>query len=221
MNIMYRPQNNYEDVDLVGIAVTRDPHTAFLYLNEDDSDKPYLMHLNGYEQLLNETVRGKYVWVDLPLTEVQKFGVLDLIEKIFNQSNGKIPYDIASEAFFENTGKLILKDEFGGFTCSTFVLSVFDTLANPLIKYDTWPRTQTNKVDIDRWAPIVKILRKHIFKDKKNKYLRRIIRFFRGNLRRYRPEEVASAGSKVGHPHSYDDIKSDSKKILETLKKVS
>lgn len=220
MNIMFRPRNNYEEVDLLGIAVSKGTHAAFLYINEDDNDKPYLMHLNGYGQLLNDTPHERYVWVNLSMTESQKNNIIDFIEKIYSQYGQQIPYDVASQAFFKPDGNLILQDEFGGFTCSTFVLRVFDSLAHPLIDYSTWPRTKNNKEDIDRWSPIVKILSKRIFNTKKKIYIKRMINFFRGDLRRYRAEEVAAAGSKEGRPHSYSNIRSQSIEILDTLNRV-
>jgi len=220
MNIMFRPRSNYGDIDLLSIAVTAGTHTAFLYINELDNDKPYLMHLNGYDRLLNDIPSEDYVWVDLPLTKIQKYNIIDFIEEIFSHYGNEIPYDVASQAFFKPDAHFILKDEFGGFTCSTFVLSVFDSLSHPLINYDTWPITQMNKEDISRWAPMVKTISNYIFKNKRNTYLKRMINLFRGDLRRYRAEEVAAASSKVGYPHSYNNIKSESIEILDTLKKV-
>lgn len=221
MNIMFRPQDKYEQVNLLGIAVSKGTHTAFLYIKEDDDDdKPYLMHLNGYNKLLNDIPHDQYVWVDLPISESQKQNIIDYIEKVYVNSRGKIPYDIASQAFFKLDGSLIKKDEFGGLTCATFVLSVFECLGHHLIDHNTWPRTQTNQEDIKRWLPIVSILAAVIFKAKRHEYKRRILKFFKGDLRRYRAEEVAAAGGKIGFPHSYNDIKHESIEILNKLNSV-
>lgn len=217
---MFRPRDRYEQVDLLAIAVSKGTHTAFLYINEDDNDKPYLMHLNGHNKLLNDIPHDEYVWVDLPLTATQKNNIIDLIEKIFAKSGGNIPYDVASQAFFKPDGNLMKQDAFGGFTCATFVLKVFDCLAHPLIEYSTWPRTQTNKEDIKRWHPFVKYFAAVIFKDQRHKYIKRILTLLRGDLRRYRAEEVAAAGSKKGYPHSYNNIKDESIEILQMLNKA-
>ena len=197
-------------IAIAGCSVTcdvRQRHVAFLYRNSTNS--PFLLHLGWHHIVTYEPWPARdYSWLELSGLdpELQELFV-DWVEIIAVWSkNGTHP--IPYSAFFRPTGNFDSKGHFidqhdgTGLTCATFILAMFADYELPLIDVSTWPKRAQdfawllrifrrlkryfkNKGWLDAGVPTANLLRADL--------LRQFFR--RRELKRFRPEEVISAGS--------------------------
>ncbi len=103
---------------------------------------------------------------------------------------------------FDNQGNLIMQQGDFGLTCSTFILSIFESVGINLIDYSTW---QDRKEDMD-WQK--NILDFFIEKNTADpiKYPTEIVDHIKSNIGcfRFRPEEVASSTSGEIIPSNFE-----------------
>ncbi len=120
----------------------------------------------------------------------------------------QLPYGLAYfGSFFDNNGRLILKEGARGLTCATFVLAVFKTAGIDLIDEASWPTRQ----------------------EEAEQFLKRVVQFAEPGLyaqlhdevkngaKRIRPDEVLGACAITPLPASFTDTEPAAEVVLERL----
>lgn len=163
-------------------------HIGILY-RDSESGEILMLHLAMHHDLQNGTPDPSFLWVspDIDPKRARQVGVI--CRSIWN-SNGKyIPYAFSqpNDSFDENTWRFLIGPTRHGLTCATFVLAVFHHARLPLLDYSSWP---TNRPGDAEWQ-------QKIISWLKGRASEEHIRLLESEVGcvRYRPEEVAAAGT--------------------------
>jgi hypothetical protein len=117
---------------------------------------------------------------------------------------------------FDNEGNLKLQEGDFGLTCSTFILSIFESVNIPLIEFNSW---EQRKEDI-LWHEMV--LDFFVTKNQLNpeKYSKELVEHFKNNAGcfRYRPEDVAVATSNNFFPSNFDFCNDYGERLIFAIK---
>lgn len=118
---------------------------------------------------------------------------------------------------FDEEGYLILQDGDFGLTCSTFILSIFESVGITLVDQNSWNERQT---DID-WQEYVLAFFKEKNAENPNKVFEEIIKHFESNIGcfRFRPEEVASSSSSNIIPAEFDFCAQHGEQIIFAIER--
>ena len=121
-----------------------------------------------------------------------------------------IPYGFSYDgtSYFENNGLLINIANCSGYTCGTFVLTIFHSLSLDLIDISTWP----SREDDIPWQKIIlnRLLRSASILGISDNHLLRLSKEI-GCCPRYRPEEVAVSSALYD---SHNGVPADSDAII-------
>jgi hypothetical protein len=137
-----RFQFTSQNVTMLAVFIMVHPegtHTGIVHRNRQDL---FTLDLMWHERLRSELLRDDYPCV-VPNLEPEEandvMGMCRLIEaRNRNPNPQRIPYAVGpSSSHFSRDGELILGDGLG-LTCSTFVLTVFESAAVPLADLTGW-----------------------------------------------------------------------------------
>jgi len=188
-------EKSFKDISHVAIAIKgindRQRHIGLLHRGGEDRNVN-LLHFAWHKDLRNESPHADYLWVDLNVHPSRARQVAAICRQIW-KANGKdrIPYGFSppNGCFDKKTAEYLLGPTRLGLTCATFVLAVFHRAGLPLIVYESWPRRREKD---NEWAEsILQALQRNDSAD--SEHLLAISE--QGCAVRYRPEEVAAAGT--------------------------
>ncbi len=185
-------------------------HIGFLFSNTDEEVK--FLHLAWHNSLqYDDPPIDKSLWVDIPFNDqfnIDNFKIF--LELIFEKNGKHIPYGISMNGLLINTdGTLDVDEPYAGFTCATFVMSVFHTYGYKIIDIDNWEHRQE---DNDWQKIILDILEKSGSSKEQIKYQKKQMGEFR-----FKPEEVMAASISLEQPVDFDNVKDNAEEIINQL----
>lgn len=177
---------------------------------ESEATDPRYIHLAFHSMLKNDGFdvvdNNRHFIILCPsLDEDEQLQLAIRTKKVFDKNKHKVPYSIAygQPPFFDHDGQVTEQSAHEtGFTCATFVMSLFNDMGYDIIDLNSW---QIRDDDGDWQEEIVKTMAWHqshnpaLYPDKshvanQNKFIR--------TAHRYRPEEVAASA----HVHEFEPI---------------
>ncbi|RTY88478.1 hypothetical protein EKM05_07050 [Flavobacterium sp. GSP27] len=146
---------------------------------------------------------------------IQIPSLCELIVEKNSLINFGITYNSSSFDFDEQDNLILLGDDFG-LTCSTFIISIFQTVGISLIEFGSWKQREDDLL----WHQ--NVLDFFIAKNKEDskKYPDKILKHFQNNAGcfRFRPEEVASATANNTFPSNFDYCSEYGNRLIFALK---
>lgn len=212
----------YSDASSLAVAIgSLDPtrpeqfHIGLLYRY---AAQQYLLHMAWHNRFLKNDLHdlaNEYCWVDCNIDDSEREFLAMQCHRVYQRNGKNIPYDINSESchFDSKTAKLIIDEEFGGLTCSTFVLRLFEDYALPLIVKEGWPKRRNKNRKWQRG--IIKLLRKHSNASKE--HLDAQLFMVGKGVLRFPPDEVAAAAARSPHPQRFAWVLDDAQYIKDVL----
>ena len=211
MKIKYSPKNILTDIDTFSVAFTRSKkqsHAALLYT--DPLNKVRLLHLAGYDNLEEEDPSNDFIWLTLPIGELEKSLLGLFCHTLYKQNGDGIPYDFDyTGTGFDSEGKFFQTKPGTGLTCGTFVMSVLEDKDINVINPTGWPK----RVEDQKWQ--FSVLMGYLKKWLSNKTIEKKKIEITGGINRYRPEEVVVATHMDNQPHTFLDIKNNSLRLIK------
>jgi len=119
-------------------------HTGIIYRAADDA--VLLLHLGFHYQVANEPPSSRYIWAvpDIPDVRLRSVAALCRLVASIYPTEG-LPYALrydGTSTFSTENGRWLAGTGGRGFTCSTFVLALFQSCGISLIDWQTWcPRS--------------------------------------------------------------------------------
>ena len=198
-----------------GIRKTRagQNHVALIYKNEQS--KTMLLHHGWHRETYSHEWDRKYYSaqfqnLDIELQETFADWAAEVAHRL---SENTIPYGVFYnlKANFDSDGRYVDRNDYSGHTCATFLLDLFYSYQLPLLDLMSWPqdrdgdavwqRNIINALLADGAIESINVLAQYAMK-----------------LRRFRPEEVASAALLyVDSPLSFDAVQAPSKLIADAV----
>ncbi|WP_415842059.1 hypothetical protein [Paracidovorax anthurii] len=188
-------------------------HIALIYRNDDS--EPMLLHHGWHKDTRHHAWDGKYhsaqfQHLDIELQETFADWAIEVAPRVIANN---IPYGVFYnlQANFGIDGKYIDRDDASGHTCATFLLDLFHSYGMPLLSLLSWPEERNGDL---QWQQ--KML-DQLFNDRA--ITREVtMQQYWLKLRRFRPEEVASAAVLyVDAPLPFDDVQNESESIARQL----
>lgn len=214
--------SNIDDIAIAIKLVNPDPRQNHLglFLKPEEGKSPKLLHLAWHNEFCYDSKIDDGYYYLSTCKNVEKSVVEDFVDWLDNlwKVNGeKIAYsllfDVSGKAF-DDEG-LLLNNELGqGFTCSTFVLECFKCYGFQLIKYDTWPKREEDKVWKEKIFYALEFRTDNVDPEHVNKQRNM------GDITRYRPEEVAVAANMhdfEAEPLGFNDIEPYSNDLVRRI----
>lgn len=195
-------------------------HTGILYRTKKDANTTYILDLRWHHILRSEVATETYCHVVIELTNRDLFSVLMMCRRIHNKNKkGKIriPYAFLHDsARFTNDGDIALGNDLG-LTCSTFVLTVFESAGVQLATVSSWEhRPEDKQKHHDLVAMLKKGIRKFDIPPADPAHVERVNREV--DCVRVRPEEVAAAGLFRTRPVTYVHAEPAGRWILSKIR---
>jgi len=187
----------------VGIAVySSQTHVGLLYrVSENKSVE--ILHLAWHRRLKSEPPTPECVyWVRPEILADRAAAIAAFCRRVWkNNQRGQITFGLGRPSeYFDFAGKPIRGPAKSGLTCAAFVLAVFDGARFPLVK-GPWPPADAE--DVARQKELLEMLKKTPDATPKD------IEGFNKEIGsvRFRPLEVAGAGTSEQFPATYDFAK--------------
>jgi hypothetical protein len=202
----------------IGIAVHQSSsHIGMLYRTAE-GEPAKILHLAWHHQLSSDHPSTSYpCWVRPRIPDERALAIAAFCRRIWKKaSQDQVPYGFSvPSAFFDYSGALISGPAKVGLTCASFVLAVFDGAGLPLVRMDEWP--PPTLVDKARQRELLDELRKS--SNVSPAHLSALETEI-GNVR-YRPLEVAGAGTAEILPASHAYASEMASKIKDFLDSLS
>lgn len=190
-------------------------------------DDAKVLHL-GFQNDLNrdENLQAFSLWIKPNISPFQldAFGVYcEAVWQRFLSGEMEIVYGLRYDEYaqIQQDGMLVLGEKNTGFTCATFILTLFHMCGHDLIDIETWTSRETDK----KWQEgIVGILK--VLADKAHKKYRVTqdqVALQQGAIgcKRYRPEDVAAASALYdATPATCEQIQAAANQIYEYIKSM-
>lgn len=220
MVINFPASNFFDNVNQVGIVLTSNRtatanHIGILHKFGDE--QACILHFTAMHVNGSDPCKNRYIWLDLggDFTDVDRAIFGAHVKKVIDANNGeRVGYGFDKPGGYLNreTGKVMPALGQIGFTCSTFVLEVFEMCGFKLINLDSWPKASPKdrkwqQESIDRFL----VVPKDLDQDAIDRQKRNI------GGKRYLPEEVAAA-TQVKIPANRGALLAPAKKIRKHLK---
>lgn len=207
-----------QTVSGVGVAIhSAGKHIGVLY--RVTTEQPVqLLHLAWHNALRSDQVKSDYVcWVRPMIREDRAMAIAALCRRIWRQNEaGRVPYGFSAPTqFFDPAGRQLSGPAKIGLTCASFVLAVFDAAGFPLIRYETWPPPSPE--DVDRQRGLLAALREAGVNPEHLSACEAEV----GSVR-YRPEDVAGAGTAETFPTTYSyaaGVGTDILRLLDAIRR--
>ncbi|WP_437942733.1 hypothetical protein [Sorangium sp. So ce341] len=172
-------------------------HIGILYKEESGSEtRTRMIHLAWHHDVRSEEPKDKYMWVQPSIHPTRARVLARLCKLLADKYRGRRPsiaYALRYEGgkFEPKSGNFLTETE-RGLTCATFVLAVFATRGVPLLRAEEWPPRQDDEV----WQrAVVEILRSTGAEAEHVAAVEQEV-----GCARFRPEEVAAAGTSPDLP---------------------
>lgn len=209
--------DSIDNIEGICIAIGRpdsrqkQQHIGFLFMDEDLEIK--FLHLAWHFDLRKESPNKKYLWLDIPLDNLNKIHLATVCASIFRSSQDRspIPYGICIDGTsFSKDGNFISHEKHGGLTCATFVIQVFHSQDYPIIDFENWEYREEDR----NWQiKILSLLKEHIDSD----YLNAQYKKCEESIFRFKPEEVAAAATLPSPPHGLKALEKPAQQILDSI----
>lgn len=198
--------------ELAAIGVTRvnEGHYHIGVVYEDPSGSSKILHLALHVDLRSDQNFERYGWLSPRVSVVQQALVSDLCALVYDRfSQGKVELQYAFEAVTKiaKDGTLSAKGPGTGFTCSTFVMALFEAHDILLIDVSTWP--DPDSADERRQLEIVELIEGRVrARGTYERYAAHIkeLRKSTGKAKRFKPEEVQAASVIQPPPAEYTAV---------------
>ncbi len=201
----------------IGIAVHQSSsHIGVLY-RTGEGKPANILHLAWHHQLKSdEPSLGYPCWVRPRIADERALAIAAYCRRIWKQAaRQQVPYGFsAPNAFFDQSGALLLGPAKVGLTCASFVLAVFDGAGSPLARLEEWPGASAEDTERQRELLDQLLQTENVSADHLSAAEAEI-----GNVR-FRPLEVAGAGTAKVLPASYvyaSEMATKIKSLLDTL----
>jgi hypothetical protein len=182
-----------------------------IYRAPDDTAR--LLHLRFHFDVANESPSNRYLWVVPDIPAVRLRSVAALCRLVANNySTVGLPYALrydGTQTFDTANGQWLAGVNGRGFTCSTFVLALFQSCGITLLDLPTWCDRPS---DVEWQNHIVQVLRAH---GTDTSHLAGVASEI-GCLR-FRPDEVAGACLEEDHPVPFSTAISAGIAVQEAL----
>jgi len=206
--------SSFEQIDTVCLAISRpnikreQQHIGLLYF---DGDCVNFLHLAWHNTLQQEPPDKSYLWLDIPLDHFNKVHLATYCAMVYEKNKDGIPYGLSLDGSdFSEDGSFIQKEPHAGLTCATFVIQVFHAQGLNIIDFEKWPCREADKQwQIKIWGMLKRFFPNEYFNSQHEKILSGVARF--------KPEEVAVAGTLESPPFGSEEIKEHTKKLLESV----
>lgn len=180
--------------DDIGIVISLDrKHKQFhCGLSFDLNNNAKVLHLKRHNSLACDNNLDSFrCWIRPNIHKLRQEQVSIFCNVIVDRGLdfNDIPYGFSydGKSYFENDGSLVHSANCSGYTCGTFVLTIFHSLSLDLIDISAWP---SREEDITWQIRILKLLLEYARKlGISNNHLLRLANEI--GCPRYRPEEVA------------------------------
>jgi len=206
--------SSFDQIDTVCLAIARldinrdQQHTGLLYF---DGDRVNFLHLAWHDALLQDSPDKDYLWLDIPLDPANKIHFATYCAMVYENNKDGIPYGLSLDGSdFSVDGNFIQNEPHVGLTCATFVLRIFHAQGFNIIDFERWPSKKEDK----KWQlKIIGILKKYVSSEYFNSQYEKIL----SGVARFKPEEIVVAGVLENPPFGSEEIKEDTKKLLESV----
>jgi hypothetical protein len=201
MNRVFSYQDrNADDIGHVSIAICQPgADQRHLGIIHRSSRTLMMLHLAGHHQLQNDPPSGDLLCIEPNIPPERMRQIAAYCRSVWRENqNGRVPYGFSPPSDFldEHTGQMLLGPTRHGLTCATFVLAVFHGTGFPLVRYSKWP---VGRLGDNEWQlKIVNVLERRGASPEHVKAMRSEI-----GTARFRPEEVAGAGTSTVLPASF------------------
>lgn len=191
-------------------------HVGVLYRSKTPTDAAgeiRLLHLAWHHDLQDQPAQAKYSWVEPRIPSARARVLARLCARladVYQAGERKIAYALRySDGYFHpETGEFLTTDGHG-LTCATFVLAVFASRRQRLVRSDEWPFREedaafheyvVSSLRQDGAGPddIAAVVKEH-------------------GCARFRPEEIAAAGTSPELPVGFEYAERVGKRIAERL----
>lgn len=214
MDIKSAFNSSFDQIDTVCLAIARldvnreQQHTGLLYF---DGDKVNLLHLAWHNDLRKDDPDKNYLWLEIPLDSINKIHFATYCAMIYENNEKGIPYGLSIEGSnFSEDGNFIQNEPHVGLTCATFVIRVFHAQGFDIIDFEKWP----SRVEDKKWQiGIINFLKRYVSHEYFEAQYEKIL----SGVARFKPEEVAVAGSLKNPPFGSEEIKEHAKVLLESV----
>lgn len=202
-------------VPALAVAIIRTRHGTHTGILHRDGGQLFLLDQRWHEDLGNAPSDGACPCV-VPNLEPEEVNDVTGLCRLIAKRRQQNPHEPAPYALYRNpkirisrdTGEVILSGGLG-LTCSTFVLTVFESAEVPILDLSAWPRRAG---DDERHRSLVNLMRRTgVPEDHVQKVEAEL------PCIRVRPEEVAAAGMADVVPATYDRAERGGRWILEML----
>lgn len=188
-------------------------HVALIYRNENS--EPMLLHHGWHRDTRNHEWDQKYhsapfLNLDVELQETFADWALEVAPRLVA---GEIPYSVFYnlKANFGTDGNFIDRGDQSGHTCATFLLDLFYSYGLPLLDLMSWPESREGDAEWQQRMLGALFQVQAITLDEAR-------RQYSMKLRRFRPEEVASAAALyIDTPLPFDAVQASSTAIDQQL----
>jgi hypothetical protein len=187
-------------------------HTGVYF--EDVSDRLKMIHFPTHGRL-SAVENPRYV-LEIrakKLVESQRLAISNLCRKIWrNYAESGLRYSATLLDDFDEHGFLVRNKDGIGFTCSTFVMRVFEKCGAPLVDYATWP----NRTEKDiRWLIALLDGLRGIWLEPS---WAQFAADARCDWKRLLPQEIAAAAEMAPPPVAYSSITKPAKRLEKRLR---
>ena len=188
-------------------------HIALIYKN--DNSAPMLFHHGWHRDTRHHEWDSKYFSaqfknLDIELQETFADWVLEVAPRI---SSTPLPYGVFYNlmANFGGDGKYVDRGDESGHTCATFLLDLFSSYGFPLLDLLSWPEGRNGDLEWQQGMIIDLFEEKAITAEQAR-------RQYWLKLRRFRPEEVASAAELyINSPLAFDVVQAPAEEIVRQI----
>jgi hypothetical protein len=195
-------------------------HSGILFKAEDA--ELMLLHLHSDGSLECELLpQDNYCWVEWPAEEDDRLIFCEWINAVKEANPHGVPFSIiyGGSPHYEADGSHIDARVGAGFTCSSFVMSIFENLGYPLIEFSTWPNDRPEDEAPQQF--LVMIASPNVNIPGMTPESIDVQRAAAGMVPRCRPEEiVAAAAIYDGVPKKFLEIEPVGVKLRELLLEV-
>ena len=192
------------------IAGTR-RHLGVVY--SDDNTAFSVLHLAWHHVLLNDPWDNDWMVCGIALHSTRLQQLASMCRIVWESNGNEVPYAFSPPAggIDSDTGLVVLGPTRYGFTCSSFVIALFDAISAPIVAISSWPVDRPGDREFQEF--VVSMLKRGATHEHVKNVQSEI-----GTVR-FRPEEVAAAAEHNPHPAHFSMIESRSLEIVADLNK--
>lgn len=207
-------ERSLNEIRFAAIAIKlvhgEDRHLGILHRTAN-AETVLLLNLAFHFALRNDSPNSSYFWVDPPIHPSRARQVAAFCRIVWKRVGTRLPYafSMPSDCFDASTGEFRPEPNMLGLTCATFVLAIFHSAGLPLIDYTSWPANRPG--DEDWQSRILALLEAHASPE----HVQAVTD--RPRSIRYRPEEVAAAGTSNTLPATFSYVEPISREILKRI----